>query len=211
LTGLEAVRRLKAYRDAIITDGFKWICLEHNDYGNANVAAEYRQACLDENVIFTIWVTRAGDYDPTPSNVRQAVVNSQAAGILIEGEVPAESAPGVPNPQAVNWPDMIFHLQDLPVYKGTITNNAPFTHHDGAPWPEMVAPLIDAGWSYHTECYDLTGDPKLWIERRDFFAKQLNVPRTQPAVGLFHGRTAADFPTFLNYENGSVWAAEYLI
>lgn len=141
----------------------------------------------------------------------QACVDSQAAGFLAEGEIPAESAPGVPNAQAQNWPELITLLHDLPIFKGVVTNFAPFTHHDGSPFPEKSAPLIANGWSCHSECYDLSGDPTLWIERRKFFAGQLGWAETQPAVGLFAGRTWADFPTFGKYRNGSVWAAEYLI
>jgi len=168
---------------------------------------EYRDACAAQGIIFTIWMTR----DFTAAEARQAVVESQAQGFLAEGEIPAESAPGIPNAQAQNWSELIFQLSDLQIPKGVVTNFAPFTHHDGTPWADKAKPLIDAGWSCHTECYDLTGDPTQWIPRRDFYAKQLNWPSTQPVLGLYAGRTFADYPTRNEYANWSVWAAEYLI
>lgn len=166
-----------------------------------------KQACVQEDVKFVIWLTR----NFTAAEVRQAAVESQADAVAVEGEIPAENAPGVPNPQAVNWPELIFELSDLDIHKGVVHNNAPFVHHDGTPWPEKVAPLVEAGWTSLTECYDLTGDPTLWIERRDFFAKQCGWPSSQPVVGVYGGRTFDDFPTRDNYPNWSVWDAGTVI
>jgi hypothetical protein len=208
LSAREAVRRLKAYRSPEVQEGFKWISLEYNDYGNAARVAEYRQACADEDVIFTIWMTR----NFSAAEALQACVESQADGFLAEAEIAAEIATGVPNPQAQNWPELIHALKDIPIYKGVVTNFAPFLFHDGTPNRDKAKPLIDAGWSCHTECYDRFGDPTTWIDSSDWFAKvHLGWPRTQPAVGLFAGRTWASFPQFDQYANGSVWAAEYLI
>ena len=189
-------------------EGFAWISLEYNDYGNHARVSEYRQACAAEGVIFTIWMTR----NFTAAQALQACVESQCQGFLAEGEIPAENAPGTPNPQAQNWPELIFALKDLPIAKGVVTNFAPFLHHNGAPNRDISQPLVDAGWSCHTECYDRFGDPTTWIDGSDWFAKtHLGWKRTQPAVGLFAGRTWNDFPQFDQYANGSVWAAEYLI
>jgi hypothetical protein len=92
-----------------------------------------------------------------------------------------------------------------------ITNVSPFIHHDGRPWPELAAPLITDGWACVTECYDMEGDPTKWIERRDFFAKQVGWYVTQPALGVYGGRTLDDFPTRNDYPNWSVWSADYLL
>lgn len=181
--------------------------MEWNAYGNAARNTQVKNAVESENGIHTIWLTR----DFSAPEARQAAVDSQCSGIVLEGEIPAESAPGVPNPQAVNWPDVIFHLQDLPIFKAVVTNFAPFTHHDGTPYPEKAKPLIDAGWQCLTECYDLKGDPSNWPERRAFFASQVGWAVTQPVLGLYDGRTFASFPTWQNYRNVSVWAAEYVL
>lgn len=181
--------------------------MEFNDYGNAVRAPSVRVACQAEGLIFTIWLTR----NFTGPEVRQAAIQSGCDGIALEGEIPAEIAPGVPNPQAVNWQEVIQQTADLPIHKAVVTNMAPFTHYDGSPYPELSAPLVENDWACLTECYDLDGDPKLWIERRDFFAKHLGWTSTQPVIGLYGGRTWADFPTYDDYANGSVWAAEYVL
>ena len=146
--------------------------------------------------------------DFTPAEALKACVESSCDGFLGEGEIPAESAPDTPNPQEQNWPALIAALEPIDIPKGVVTNFAPFTHHDGSPYPEKAKPLIDAGWHCLTECYDLMGDPKLWIERRNFYATaNLGWPRTQPVLGIYGGRTFDDFPTRDNYENWSVWDA----
>lgn len=201
---MEAVRRLKAL-------GYKWIVLDYNAFNNWTRSTQVREACESEGLIYTIWLQR----NFSATEVRQACVESQCRGFLAEGEIPAESAPGIPNPQAVNWPELIFELSDLRIYKGVVTNFAPFTHHSGTPYPEKARPLIDDGWSCHTECYDMDGDPQFWIERRDFFAKQLGWPETQPVCGIYAppggGGSLDAYPTRHNYRNWSVWAAEYCI
>jgi hypothetical protein len=181
--------------------------MEWNDYENWTRGNEVRAACDAEDLVFTIWLTR----DFSGAQARQAAIESECVGILLEGEIPAESAPGVPNPQAVNWADVAFYLSDLPIYKGVVTNMAPFTHHDGTPYPEKAKPLIDAGWSCHTECYDMTGNPATWPEERAFFAKHLGWNTTQPALGAYGGRTVESFPTRNDYRNWSAWAAEYVL
>jgi hypothetical protein len=181
--------------------------MEFNDYGNAARNDAVKAAVEAESGVHTIWLTR----NFTPAQVRAAVIASNCTGILLEGEIPAEIAPGVPNPQAVNWPEVINQLSDLDVAKGVVTNFAPFVHHDGSPWPEMAAPLIADGWACVSECYDMSGDPTKWIERRDFFAKQVGWYVTQPALGVYGGRTLDDFPTRNDYPNWSVWSADYLL
>jgi hypothetical protein len=204
LSPREAARRLRAL-------GYRWLVLEWNDYDNWTRGTEVREACEAEGLIFTIWMRR----NFTASEARQAIVESQARGFVAEAEIPAESAPGVPNPQAQNWPELIFELSDLPISKGVATNFAPFTHHDGSPFPEKARPLVEAGWKCLTECYDMNGDPANWIERRAFFASHLGWHQTQPILGIYDppgGAGSLDaFPTRDEYRNWSVWAAENLI
>lgn len=181
--------------------------MEWNDYGNAARSDEVRAACEAEGLVYTIWLTRPFDAD----SVRAAVIQSGAAGVSLEGEIPAESAPGVPNPQAVDWPSVIDALDDQDLHKSVVTNFAPYTHHDGSPYPEKATPLIADGWRCLTECYDMTGDPEQWIERRAFFATHVGWATTQPVIGIYAGRTFDDFPTRDRYPNWSVWSAEYVL
>lgn len=181
--------------------------MEWNQYENWTKNTQIKNAVESENGVHTIWLTRPF----TAAEVRQAVIESECSGVLLEGEIPAESGYNYPNPQAVNWVEMIWALEDLDVAKGVITNFAPFTRYDGSPYPEKSRPLVEAGWSCVTECYDMQGDPTHWIEQRAFFARHLGWDVTQPALGCYDGRTLQSFPTRDNYFNWSVWAAEYVL
>lgn len=209
LSAREAVRRLRL-------KGYRWISLEWNepDYQNWTRGPEFRQACADEGVVFTIWMTR----NFTAAEARQAVLESGAAGFLAEGEIPGH------RPEAQNWAELDLALKDISIPKGVITNFAPFVDPNGVPTHEKARPLVENGWACITECYDMSGDPKEWIDRRHAFAQHFtheSAPHifsqgkgwyeTQPAIGLYGGLTWADFPQFPNYRNGSVWAAEYVI
>lgn len=177
--------------------------MEWNDYGNYNRSAAMKQACESTGLVYTIWLTR----NFTAAEVRQACVESGAAGVSLEAEIPAENAPGVPNPQAVNWPEVIFELSDLNIYKAVVTNFAPFVHADGSPWPEKAAPLIKAGWRCMTECY-LGEAPMATPENTNWYATvNLGWSETQPVLGIYGGKTFADYPTRNNYRNWSVWDA----
>lgn len=151
----------------------------------------------------------------TAAEARQACVESGAQGFLAEGEIPPETTDSggnvISNPQEQNWPELIFELSDLNIFKGVVTNFAPFVYHSGKPWPEKAKPLIDAGWHCLTECY-LSESPSGTPERRDFYAKvNLGWPETQPVLGLYGGKTFADYPTRDNFRNWSVWDANSVL
>ena len=137
--------------------------------------------------MFTVWLTRPFD----GAFARQMVVESQADGIILEGEIPSEwvnPATGnvEPKPDAVDWPDVIFHLADLDIPKAVVSNFAPFVHHDGRPWPEKAAPLIADGWAYISENF-ITESPNSTPQRTDWYAKTaLKWPRTQCMVEAWH-------------------------
>jgi len=183
------------------------VCVEWNDYNNASRGSEIRAACDEHDLIFTIWLTRPFD----AASAKAALLASGCEAISLEGEIPAESAPGVPNPQAVDWQAVVDELEGYPIPKSVVTNFAPFTHHNGAPYPEKAAPLIADGWRCLTECYDMTGDPAMWPERRAFFATHLGWDITQPVLGAYGGNTVESYPTRHAYPNWSVWAAEYVL
>lgn len=187
--------------------GYKWLALEWNDFGNSSRSSAVKQACINNNLIYTIWMTR----NFTAAEARQAVVESGASGFLAEAEIPPENSPGVPNPQEQNWPELIFELSDINIFKGIVTNFAPFVYAGGLPWPEKAAPLINDGWHCLTECY-LSESPNSTPERTDFYAKvNLGWPETQPVLGLYGGKTFADYPTRNNYRNWSVWSANSVL
>lgn len=154
--------------------------------------AEYRAACAGK-LVFTIWLTRPFD----GAFARQMAVESQAAGILLEGEIPSE------RPESVNWPEVIFHLADLDIAKGVVTNFAPFVKQDGSPWPEKARPLIDAGYACVTENF-ISESPNSTPDNTDHYAKQLGWPRTQPMV---EGWRLSDYGDLSGYANVSHWDA----
>lgn len=163
----------------------------------------YRQAC-EGKLIYTIWLTRPFD----GAFARQMALESGAAGILLEGEIPSEwvnpeTGNVEPKPDAVNWPEVIFHLQDLDIAKGVVTNFAPFVHHDGSLWPEKARPLIQAGWSCITENF-ISESPNSTPANTDFLARQLGWPRTQPMV---EGWRLPEYGDLSGFVNVSHWDA----
>lgn len=164
----------------------------------AAMAAATSQACLNK-LIFTIWYTRPF----TPAQVRQGCLENNAKGVILEGEIPSEwlnPATGQvePKPDAVNWPEMIFHLADLPIPKAVVSNFAPFVHHDGSPWPEKAQPLIQAGWHYISECF-VSESPNSTPARTDWYAKaNLGWPETQPMIEAWHIEDYGDLSMFRN-------------
>ena len=190
-----------------VAKGYRWVAYQWNDenYGayNRSVAPQVREACAGR-LVFTIWLTRPFD----AASARQAAVESGCQGIILEGEIPAEwvNPSGVlePKPDAVNWPECVFHLQDLPIPKACVTNFAPFVHHDGSPWPDKASPLINAGWACITECF-ITESPNSTPANTDFYAKSaLDWPTTQPMVEGWH---LADYGDLSAYANVSHWDA----
>lgn len=141
----------------------------------------------------------------TPTAAAQAMTASQASFFLAEAEIPANLS------YSQDWPALMEALAPFDVPKAVVTNFAAFTNPDGTPRPDVAAPLIAGGWACLTECYDLDGDPALFIARRDFYARQLGWAETQPVLGLYSGRTFDSYPGYETYRGWSVWAAEYVL
>lgn len=142
---------------------------------------------------FTIWLTRPFD----AAYARQAAVESGCQGIILEGEIPGE------RPEAVNWPEVIFHLQDIPIPKAIVTNFAPFVANDGSAMFDKAAPLIAAGWACITENF-VTESPNTTPANTDFFARQLGWSETQPMIEGWH---VADYGDLSRFRNVSHWDA----
>lgn len=156
-----------------------------------------RDACASQSLVFTIWLTRPFD----PASVRQACLDSGAAGISLEGEIPGFV------PEAVDWQACVDAIADLPIYKSVVTNFAPFVTSEGYPDPSKSKPLVDAGWACLTESY-LGEAPNATPENLDFYARShLGWTETQPVIGIYGGKTFDDYPTRNNYRNWSVWDA----
>jgi hypothetical protein len=144
-------------------------------------------------MVATIWLTRPFD----AAMVRQAVVESGAQGVLLEGEIPPD------RPESVNWPEVILYLSDLDVAKGVVTNFAPFVHTDGSLAPEKSKPLVDAGYACVTECF-VTESPNSTPANTDFVARQLGWERSQPMIEGWH---IADYGDLSRFANVSHWDA----
>jgi len=188
--------------------GYRWITLEWNQFGNATRGTAVKAACDAAGLVFTIWFTRSGqpqnDMEFTPAEVRKALVESEAAGFLGEGEIPPELTGGVPNPQEQNWPDLIHEISDLPVFKGVVTNFAPFVHNDGRPFPEKAKPLIDAGWACVTECFISEAPNATPANGEDYATRVLGWPYSQPMVEL---DILPKYGDLSGYHNVSHWSA----
>jgi len=191
-----------------VANGYKWVTYQWNDenHGPQQQALVHatRQACVGK-LIFTLWLTRPFD----AAYARQAAVESQCSGIILEGEIPSEwvnPATGQvePKPDAVNWPSVIFSLSDLPIPKAVVSNFAPFVHADASPWPEKAKPLIDAGWAYISENF-ISESPNSTPARTDWYAREkLGWPSTQPMVEGWH---LQDYGDLSMYRNVSHWDA----
>jgi hypothetical protein len=153
---------------------------------------EYRAACQGK-LVFTIWLTRPFD----GALARQMAVESQAAGILLEGEIPPD------RPESVNWPEVIFHLSDLPLAKGVVTNFAPFVDDQGQLRPDKAKPLVDAGYACITENF-ISETPTATPPRTNFTATQLGWARTQPMI---EGWRIPDYGDLSGFANVSHWDA----
>jgi hypothetical protein len=191
-----------------VAKGYKWVAYQWND-GNLGpqqqaLATATRQACQGK-LIFTVWLTRPFD----GATARQAAVESQCQGIILEGEIPSEwinpqTGNVEPKPDAVNWPEVIFQLSDLNIPKAVVSNSAPFVHHDGSPWREKAKPLIDDGWAYISECF-ITESPGSTPAETDFFATRgLGWPTTQPMIEGWH---LADYGDLSQFAGVSHWDA----
>ncbi len=129
---------------------------------------------------------------------RSAAITSQCKGILLEGEIPAH------RPEAVDWIDVVYHLSDLDIYKGCVTNFAPFVYEDGKPWPEKAAPLIQDGWACVTECF-VTEAPNATPDNTNWYAtRNLGWATTQPMIEAWH---ISDYGDLSKYKNVSHWDA----
>lgn len=180
-----------------VAKGYKWFLYQWNDgnWGAQQRAAwpGYQQAAQGR-ILDVIWLTRPFD----AAMARQAAIESGAQGIVLEAEIPAH------RPEAPNWADVTFHLADLDIPKAVAATTAPFIHEDGTPWPEKARPLVEAGWSFLSQCF-ISESPNSTPANMDFYATHhLGWPRTQPMVEGWH---LADYGDLSGFVNVSHWDA----
>lgn len=172
--------------------GYRWVAYQWNDENLGPIqqskAVATRLECENAGLVFTVWLTRPF----TGTTARHAAVSTGCKGLILEGEIPSH------RPEAVDWVDVIFHTQDLPIPKAIVTNFAPFVKQDGSPWPEKAAPLIEAGWYCITENF-ISETPTATPERTDFYAtRNLGWPETQPMIEGWDMDRYGDLSRFRN-------------
>lgn len=191
-----------------VAKGYKWVAYQWNDgtYGvQQRVLAPATKAACAGKLKFTVWLTR----NFTAAEARQAAIESDCEGLILEGEIPPEQFNPVTGeveakPEAVNWAEVVFETSDLAIPKAVVSNGAPFVHADGTPWPQKAKPLVDADWAYITECF-ITESPNSTPERTNYFVtRNLGWPETQPMVEGWH---LADYGDLSGFRNVSHWDA----
>ena len=181
-----------------------------------------REAVEAHGDVFTIWLTR----DFTGADLRAAVLDCGASGVIAEGEVPAYSQ-GQPNPQAPDWQEVADSVDDLDIHKAVATSWSPFQGPTGLPVAELAAPLIRAGWHVQPYCY-APEHPGITPEHGAMYAQHYTheaAPtaldpgqgwyHTEPVFGCYRGIGGPwrieDYETRDNYRGWSAWAAEYVL
>lgn len=180
-----------------VAKGYKWFAYQWNDgtWGDQQRAnwPAYK-AAAQGRIKDTIWLTRPFD----AAAARQAAVESGCQGIILEAEIPAH------RPEAPNWSEVTFYLQDLPIPKAVAATTSPFKHENGLPWPEKARPLVDAGWAFLSQCF-ITESPNSTPDAMNFYATaHLGWASTQPMV---EGWRLPDYGDLSSYANVSHWDA----
>jgi hypothetical protein len=180
-----------------VAKGYKWVAYQWNDETlgpqQQALASATRQAC-EGKLIFTVWLTRPFD----GAMARQVAIESGCEGLILEAEIPAH------RPEAPNWSEVTFLTSDLPIPKAVAATTAPFIHENGLPWPEKAKPLVDAGWSFLSQCF-ISESPNSTPEAMDFYAtRHLGWSETQPMV---EGWRIPDYGDLSRFRNVSHWDA----
>lgn len=171
-------------------DGFSWVALELDDYGNDARWPAFRDACADWDLDPGVWVTEGGSIARTPSDAAFVIAECEGPGDY-DGIVREQAGlpSGIPKAVAVNF--------NTPLYV------------DGEPNHAAADKLIGAGWQCLTECY-LPVNPHTTPPAEDFMARQLGWHRTQPIFGVFGDVTLATYDTWRSWPGWSVYLGEYL-
>lgn len=154
-------------------------------------------------------------------------------GFVAEGEVPGQNPDGTPNPQAQNWPELQWMLEDVPCDKAVATSWSPFQKfvdlpgggRGAVPAPETARVLIRHGWKvmpyvYPAEHKGVTVASMLQYARHHTYEEAPGVfdpgegwYTPEPVAGVYcgvHGCFTLESPNFNGIENCagfSVWDA----
>jgi hypothetical protein len=170
-------------------DGYRWLALELDDYGNAARWPAFRESCHASEILAGPWFTDGGNIAQTPADADFAIAELESEDDY-RGIIAVRDAGTLPScPKAV------------------ITNFTPLTDAQGVPLPQKAKPLIDAGFRCLTEAY-LGDNPNARPDRLAFTASQLGWPMAQPMFGIYN-KPLADYVGWMQ-GGWSVYLCEYL-
>ena len=174
--------------------GYSWVCLELDDYDNAERWGPFRHACQSEGLKAGPWFTEGSNIVNTPADADFAIAELEGQGDY-EGVVNAINANALPScPKAV------------------ITNfNIPLTDSQGRPHPEYAAPLIAADFACLTEAY-INENPNATPDNMHRMAQNLGWASSQPVFGKYPvgGNPVPSYAAWAGWNGRSDYLAEYL-
>jgi hypothetical protein len=138
--------------------GYEWLALEIDDYGNAGRWPAFRDACYAHGVIAGVWCTDGWNLTMTPADAEFVIAELESPGDY-DGII-ANPTPTIPH--------------------AVITNFSPFWDHGRDP-----APLIERGYVCQTEAY-LGDNPNATPDNLHQAAQHFGWASSQPAFGVYN-------------------------
>lgn len=138
--------------------GYEWLALEVDDYGNAARWPDFRDKCNAHGIIAGVWVTDGWNLPMTPPDARFVIAELESAGDY-DG-IRAHPTPTIPH--------------------AVVTNFSPFWDHGRDPQP-----LIQAGWFCQTEAY-LGDNPNATPPNLHVAARNFGWTSSQPVAGVYN-------------------------
>lgn len=158
-----------AFRHEAAPDGFKWLALQEDGFGNAARIADFVAAAHKVGIKAGIWQTYP--------------IAKAWAGIdfyMAELERPIDTRAFTEAHRRLNPSLSTWYITNLD------------THGD----PDYFKPLVDAGFGCYTEAY-ISDNPQATPERMEWQARQVGIPVSYPGPSLYAGPAGA--PTLDDY------------